>query len=40
MEMETARLRVRPLKAVDEEALFAVLSDEETMRCLEPPFTR
>lgn len=40
MRIETERLRVRPLTAADEEALFAVLSDGEVMRYIEPPFTR
>ena len=39
MRMETKRLYVRPLTAADEEALFAVLSDEEVMRWIEPPYS-
>lgn len=40
MRIETERLCVRTLTAADEEALFAVLSDGEVMRYIEPPFTR
>ena len=39
MLLETERLQVRRLTEADAEALFAVLSDPEVMRYVEPPFT-
>ena len=39
MLLETNRLLVRRLREEDAEALFAVLSDPEVMRYIEPPFT-
>ena len=39
MRAETPRLLVRPFTEDDAEALFAILSDPEVMRCIEPPFT-
>ena len=39
MLFETARLSVRPLALPDLPALYAVLSDPEVMRYLEPPYT-
>ena len=38
--IETERLLVRPLRAEDGEALYAVLSDAEVMRYVEAPFSR
>lgn len=39
MRIETERLIVRRLREDDRAALFAVLSDPEVMRYIEPPFT-
>lgn len=37
---ESARLRLRTMRCGDLEELYALLSDAEVMRWLEPPFTR
>ena len=37
---ENARLRLRTMRCGDLEELYALLSDAEVMRWLEPPFTR
>ena len=37
---ESARLRLRTMRRGDLEELYALLSDAEVMRWLEPPFTR
>ena len=37
--LETRRLQVRRLEEADAEALYAVLSDPEVMRQIEPPFS-
>ena len=37
---ESTRLRLRTMRCGDLEELYALLSDAEVMRCLEPPFTR
>lgn len=40
MRRETERLILRPFAAEDEAALGAVLSDAETMKYIEPPFSK
>lgn len=40
MRRETERLIIRPFAAEDEAALGAVLSDAETMKYIEPPFSK
>ena len=37
---ESTRLRLRTMRCGDLEELYALLSDDEVMRWLEPPFTR
>ena len=37
---ENARLRLRTMRHDDLDELYAMLSDAEVMRWLEPPFTR
>ena len=39
MRIETSRLLVRNLRPTDGDALYAVLSDSEVMRYVEPPFS-
>ena len=38
--METERLLLRPYTAADEDALFSIFSDADTMRYYPSPFTR
>ena len=40
MDLKTGRLSIRPFTMADTDALFAILSDPEVMRFIEPPYTR
>ena len=40
MDLKTRRLSIRPFTMEDTDALFAILSDPEVMRFIEPPYTR
>ena len=40
MDLKTSRLSIRPFVPADTDALFAILSDPEVMRFIEPPYTR
>ena len=40
MDLKTERLLIRELTAQDTDALYAILSDPEVMRFIEPPYTR
>ena len=40
MQVETARLRIRPFCEQDADALYEILSDAQVMRWIEAPYTR